>query len=208
MSLTCTCPGAAALGNIDANLCPEDIGQIQKIIFQRLKTDAGALNEFAAEPLLKAAWTTLLTALDSTKVIVSPYVSKPEINAGAAITQGSGNEVLNGIPMVVGEEPTPATFVLYGATSTTMNGLKALRCENNNLGCYFVNAAGQIIMQKVGSKFRPFPINGYFAGSKKIGGHQAKDENMLSFYLNPGYSDTLYVMSPTDFNGTSDLVNS
>lgn len=208
MALTCDCPNAAALANITAYTCPEDLGQIQKVIFQRLKTDAGLPNAFATEPLLKAAWTTVLTAADSTKVIVSPYINAPTAPAGAAITQGSGNEVLGGVPLIVGRESTPFTCNIKSAPqSTTILAMKKLQCEENNLGVYFVTESGKIIMQKVGTTYKPFEAKSFFISDKTLGGLSEKDMNAIQFSLMPNWSDTLYILKPTDFNPLNDLVN-
>lgn len=209
MGTLCNCPNAAAIDSITDFSCPEDLGQIQKIIFQRLKTDAGAANEFATAPVLKATWTAVLTAIDSTKVVISPYIMAPTAPAGAAITQGSGNEVIGGIPLVVGREATPFTCNIKSAPqSTTIVKMKKLQCEYNNLGVFFVTESGKIIANLVGTKYRPFDVKGFFVSDKSLGGLNEKDMNAIQFSLMPNWSDSLVVVSPTDFNPLTDLVNS
>lgn len=209
MALLCTCPNATAIAKITDFTCPEDLGQIQKIIFQRLKTSAGVANEFASEPKLLAAWTTVLTAADSTKVVITPYINAPVAPAGAAITQGSGNEVLGGIPLVVGREATNFSCNIKGAPqSTTIVEMKKLQCEINNLGVYFVTQSGAIVMQLVGGKYRPFEAKSFFVGDKNMGGYSEMDMNNVQFSLLPNWSDTLVIVKPTDFNPLTDIVNS
>ena len=75
MARFCQCPGLAALKSIPNATCSEGFGQIQKVIFQRLRQDNGKPNAFTTEkPITKLAnLTPLLAANDSTKIVVSPY---------------------------------------------------------------------------------------------------------------------------------------
>ena len=97
--MICKCPAATSIATVPNMTCPETFGQIQKVAFQRLYTDAGARNCFEGTPDGKdikklAAWTPLLAAVDSTKVAMSPYIQAPTAEGGAPRTFGGGNETL------------------------------------------------------------------------------------------------------------------
>jgi hypothetical protein len=67
------------LPDIPAVKCAESFGQIQKVAFQRLTKDDGSKNSFTTEKAitLLASWTPLLSAANSTKIVVSPYIQAP-----------------------------------------------------------------------------------------------------------------------------------
>lgn len=212
MGLNCGCPAAAALPSIVIPECAESMGQIQKIIFQRKFSAAGTLNSLVlatADPKLKASWTPLLTAADGTKVVVSPYIMGPTNEPGAARTFGGGNATLGGIELIIGREPSSFSAMLYSLDQTTIGKLKQLMCEN--LAVYLVDENGRIgaLADNVTTptKYYPIPIAKFFVGDKKFGGLEEPDSNVLEFSFFPNWSDKLKLLTPTDFNPLTDLVN-
>lgn len=210
--LTCQCPAAAALTTIPAQGCAESFGQIQKVAFQRLTT-AGVKNSFtsSADIKLKASWTALMSAADSTKVVISPYIQAPTVEAGAARTFGGGNETLGGVEQVIGREPTPFTGVIRAVSQSVIKAIKALQCEAtaDNLGVYLFDDNGNICAlkdQTTATTFYPIPIRALFVGDKSFGGLEAPDSNAIQWSFLPNYSDDLAIVSPTDFNPLTDLV--
>ena len=99
----CTCPAAEALTTIPSAGCPESLGQIQKIAFQRLRKADGTKNSFTSQNsiLLKASWTALMAASDGTKIVLSPYVQAPTNEPGSPRTFGGGNETLGGVEIII-----------------------------------------------------------------------------------------------------------
>lgn len=210
--ITCQCPAAAALTTIPAQGCAESFGQIQKVAFQRLTT-AGAKNSFtsSADIKLKASWTALMSAADSTKVVISPYIQAPTVEAGAARTFGGGNETLGGVEMIIGREPTPFTGVIRAVSQSVIKAIKALQCEAiaDNLGVYLFDENGNICAlkdQSTPTTFYPIPIRALFVGDKSFGGLEAPDSNAIQWSFLPNYSDDLAIVTPTDFNPLTDLV--
>lgn len=210
--ITCQCPAAAALTTIPAQGCAESFGQIQKVAFQRLTT-AGVKNSFtsSADIKQKASWTALMSAADSTKVVVSPYIQAPTVEAGAARTFGGGNETLGGVEMIIGREPTPFTGVIRAVSQSVIKAIKALQCEAiaDNLGVYLFDENGNICAlkdQTTPTTFYPIPIRALFVGDKSFGGLEAPDSNAIQWSFLPNYSDDLAIVSPTDFNPLTDLV--
>lgn len=209
MSLLCTCPAAAALGDIPAVACPESFGQIQKVAFQRLKKSDGTLNAFADEAAIKAlaSWTALLSAVDSTKVVVSPYINSPADSGGDARMSSGGNDDLGGIAEVLGGNPVQFTGSIRAVPQSVIKAMKELMCEAQagNLGVFLFDENGKIEAIKTSDdKFAPIPVRGLFIGSKIHGNFDAKDSNAISWYYADNYSDDLVIIVPS-FNPLTDL---
>lgn len=198
--------------DIPAVKCPESFGQIQKVAFQRLTTDAGAKNSFtsAAAITLLASWTPKLSAADSTKIVVSPYIQAPTAEAGAARTFGGGNETLGGVEEIIGREPTPFTGVIRKTAQAVIKAMKELQCESygDNLGIFLFDengAIGAIEDEATPGTYYPIPIRSLFIGDKTLGGLEAPDSNAISWSFLPNWSDNLAIVAP-DFNPLTDLV--
>lgn len=211
MGLICDCPLGAALPDVPVHDCPDSFGQIQKVIFQRLEKSAGEKNEFKTEGSnikLKASWTSLLSAEDGTKVVVSPYITAPTTEAGAMRTYGGGNETVGGIEINIGREPTSFSGNLLRESQDTVKALKQLQCEGN-LGVFLVDENGEIgaIADDPSSptSYTPIPIYGFFVSDKNLGGLEAPDTNVISWKFMPNWSDNLVRVKPTDFNPLTDL---
>ena len=198
--------------DIPAVKCPESFGQIQKVAFQRLTTDAGAKNSFtsAAAITLLASWTPKLSAADSTKIVISPYIQAPTAEAGAARTFGGGNETLGGVEEIIGREPTPFTGVIRKTAQSVIKAMKELQCESygDNLGVFLFDengAIGAIKDEATEGTYYPIPIRSLFIGDKTLGGLEAPDSNAISWSFLPNWSDNLAIVAP-DFNPLTDLV--
>lgn len=209
--MICKCPAGTALPNIPVSNCPESFGQIQKVAFQRLTKDDGNKNSFTSEKAITAlvSWTTLLSAVDSTKVVVSPYIQAPTAEAGAAITFGGGNETLGGVEEIIGREPTPFTGVMRKLPQKIIKILKELQCESwgDNLGVYLFDENGAIGAIKDANNegtYYPIPIRSLFIGDKTLGGLEALDSNAIQWLFLPNWSDDLAIVAP-EFNPLTDL---
>ena len=211
--ITCQCPANAALTTIPAQGCAESFGQIQKVAFQRLNSSAGTKNSFTSSAAigLKASWTALMAAEDGTKIVVSPYIQAPEVEAGAARTFGGGNETLGGVEQVIGREPSSVTGAMRAVAQKVIKAMKDLQCESmaDNLGIYLFDENGNICAvqdQTTATTFYPIPIRSLFVGDKVFGGLEAPDSNAIQWTFLPNYSDDLAIVTPTDFNPLTDLV--
>lgn len=209
--MICTCPAATALTTITAVTCPENFGQIQKVAFQRL-TASGVKNAFTTtNPIATlASWTTFKAAADSTKIVVSPYINAPTVEAGEARTFGGGNDTLGGIEEILGASPTSFSAVLRKMPSATIRDLKKLMCEADagNLGVYLFDENGMIGAiqdSAVLTTYYPIPVRSLFVGDKSLGGFEAPDSNAISWSFLPDWSDYLAKVAPSDFNPLTDL---
>lgn len=207
MGLQCGCPAGAALPDIENMQCKESLGQVQKLLIQRTYKTAGEKNTIES-PETKASWTTLLSAKDGTKVIITPYVESPETEPGAKRTVGGGNASVGGIEKVIGREPTTFTSALNEVPQRIIAQLKKLQCEEISVA--FIDEYGRIGMYADDpaepTKYGMFPISGFFIGDKDLGGLENLDSNALEFSLFPNWSDNLVIVKPDDFNAL-DLVN-
>lgn len=211
MGLLCACPEAAAPGDIPIDNCPESIGQVQKVLFQRIYSAPGVKNKIViatTNPNVLATWTPLLAAADGTKVVPTPYIQAPVTEPGAAREFGGGNETLGGIPLIIGREPTTFTGAVYNGSQKMIEAMKAYQCET--IGVYLIDEYGRVIGltddHDAPTEVYPIPINGLFIGDKSLGGLESVDMNAVSWRYFPNWSDKLHIVTPTDFNGLSDLV--
>ena len=212
MGLLLNCPVGAELADIPVDECPSSLGQVQKVIFQRIYSGAGTKNTFlaaTADPKLKASLTAVLSAANGTKVVPSPYLNAPTTEAGAAKTYGGGNETLGGVEIIIGREPTSFTANILRVAQKTISALKSYMSEN--VGVYLVDEYGRIACLAdnvtTPTAYYPIPISSLFVGDKSLGGLEAPDMNVISWKFFPNWSDNLVFVTPTDFNALSDLVN-
>ena len=205
----CSCPAGAALPAVPNASCPQDFGQCQKIIFQRIFKTAGTKNSFTQSASIKqlSSWTTLFSASDGTKCVITPYVEAPTSDGGDAITFGGGNDTVGGTTKVIGRNPVNMSFVMRQMTQDVIKALKGLQCEDE-LGVYLVNGDGQILaLSSADNEYTPIPIRSLFISDLKLMGLDNPDENALSFSFLPNWSDDAKVVTP-EFNPLTDLSNS
>lgn len=204
----CSCPAGAALPAVPNASCPQDFGQTQKIIFQRIFKTAGTKNSFTQTASIKqlSSWTALFSASDGTKCVITPYVEAPTSDGGDAITFGGGNDTVGGTTKVIGRNPVNMSFVMRQMTQDVIKALKGLQCEDE-LGVYLVNGDGQILaISSADNVYTPIPIRSLFISDLKLMGLDNPDENALSFSFLPNWSDDAVVVTP-EFNPLTDLVN-
>lgn len=210
MGLNCGCPAGAHLADLEINECKESLGQIQKVIFQRIYKSTGVVNKIPAESIkAKTQMTALATAADGTKIIISPYVQNPGTEPGAARTFGGGNQTLGGIEIVIGREPTTFSGIIYQEAQSVIKTLKQYSCEN--IGVYLIDENGNIgaLTEDNGANYTPIPIGKFFVGDKKLGGFEEPDSNTIEWNFFPNWSDNLVIIkaSELDYNPLTDLAN-
>lgn len=208
MGLNCGCPAGTHLADLTIAECKESLGQIQKVIIQRIYSSAGTKNAIPAESIkTKTAMTALFSAADGTKLIISPYIQNPATEPGAARTFGGGNQTLGGVEIVIGREPTAFTGVIYQEAQSTIKTMKQYSCEN--IGVYLIDENGNIGAIKNGTSYEPIPVGKFFVGDKNLGGFEEPDSNAIEWSFFPNWSDDLEIVkaSTLDYNPLTDLVN-
>lgn len=220
MPITCQCPAATAIPNVPNANCAETFGQIQKIALVRLRKANGDRNAFVVTGSVGqgtgsitklASWETFLSAVDGSKIVVTPYINSPVDGGGDARQSSGGNDDLGGIPEVLGGNPVTFTGSLRAIPQKIAKALKQLTCESNakNLGVYLFDENGNIEAiqdQETETTFYPIPIYSFYVGDKLHGNYDAKDNNPISWAYKEGYSDDLVIVKP-DFNPLTDLQN-
>ena len=210
MGLNCGCPAGAHIADLSIAECKESMGQLQKVLFQRIYKTAGTLNSID-DLTKKASFTTLLSAADGSKVTVSPYIQGPTTEPGAARTFGGGNETLGGIEIIIGREPTTFTGTIYQESQKTIAQLKQYMCEN--VGVYLIDENGNIgcLVDDIDAptKYMPIPIGKLFVGDKNLGGFENPDSNTIEWSFFPNWSDKFFIVKREnmDYNPLTDLVN-
>lgn len=202
----CTCPLSASLTDITQDACPLNIGQIQKIYFQRTPYTWDG-----TDITLKADWDTLRTAGDDTKVVVSPLIGgDPVIEAGEAITiGGNDNTTRSGVELVTGAGPSNFSARFDSLSPKAEREMKQFICEGK-LGVYFVTEDQKIWCwvddpDAATPKEQPIPVESAFFTDRNNGGFGTLDSNILSFKLRKGWSECLVQITPADFNPLVDL---
>lgn len=193
---SCVCPPPASIGTIPVDDCPVRIGQIQRVIFQR----SGFVFDGTAgkDITLEADWDTLYAAVDSTKVVITPFFGgNPVIEAGEAITVGGGdNSTLNGITRVTGANPSSFSTEFYNMKSDVENALKALECEKN-LVAYFITEDGKIAVREIAaSEYTGYGVQTLFTSDRGVQGYAADDILSLTFQLVRNWSSELELITP------------
>lgn len=206
----CPCISGSALPNVpNATGCAIDFGQIQKIVFQRIFSSGTTENKFTTTTPIGtlSSWTTLFSADDGTKMVITPYVENPNPDGGDAITYGGGNDTLGGETKILGRNPINMTFAMRQIPQNIAKALKALTCENA-LGVYLINNEGQILATKgsTSGDYSPIPVKNVFVSDLKLMGLETPDENTLSFSFIPNWSDDVEIVTPS-FNPLTNLAN-
>ena len=175
--------------------------------------DDGTKNKFSAtsgfsEINSLANWQARITAADSTKIVISPYIYSPTQESGAARTFGGGNDSLNGVEEIIGREPSTFSASLRNVPQSIAKILKSLQCEN--IGVYLIDGNGNvealgIVDENNNEWIMPIPIKAFFVGDKTHGGIDAPDANVIQWSFVPNYSDTLKIFTIDTFNVLSDL---
>ena len=206
-------PPSASLPDLECVRCSERFGQIQKVAFQRIMNDDGTKNKFSAvsgfsEINSLANWQALMTAADSTKIVISPYIYSPTQESGVARTFGGGNDSLNGVEEIIGREPSTFSASLRNVPQSIAKVLKSLQCEN--VGVYLIDGNGNvealgIVDENNNEWIMPIPIKAFFVGDKTHGGIDAPDANVIQWSFVPNYSDYIKIFTVDTFNVLSDL---
>lgn len=206
MSILCTCPQAAAISDVPITDCPDEMGQIQKVILQRVFS-TGSTKNAIADPTLLASWTPLLASATGTKAVQTPYLHGPATEPGAARTFGGGNATLGGIELIVGREATAFTANFMREHQKTIKALKEYQCEN--VGVWLVDEFGRIGClvddHDTPTEYYPIPVSGLFVGDRNLGGLEEPDMNAIMWKFFPNWSDMMVIVTPSDFNPLTEL---
>jgi hypothetical protein len=206
----CACPPSASLEAIPSNDCGLNIGQIQKLIFQRKQATASPTVPAVADAADLATWTALKALTTNAKVIVTPFTEEVVVPRGTFIKEGGDdNSTLNGVALIVGAGFIPVTGVFRSLAQAVIRSLKKLNCENYaNLTVGFINEDGKIFGISTGAAttdFRLIPIYSFGIADAGAEGLNTHDKAPFEFGLKHGWRDNLVAITPADFDALTDL---
>ena len=185
-TICCPIPTGIASAVTVLNPCPEDVGQIQKLIFWR----RGNSIDTVANAILTATWDALVIALDDTRVVFSPFVANVESPFSEPREFGGSNETRWGSPIRKGAQSTTFKASMYQEDQDVIASLKDLACEA--LDVLFINEANQLIYNEGpgGAVVQGFQIveSSFNISDKGIGGQDDADVNIMTFNLKPNWS--------------------
>ena len=207
--LTCTCPLAEAIEDIDPLVCGENFGQIQKLVIGRRNTTPRFPTFTGAVALgadLLGSWNTYKIATDATKLQTTPFITNLAIPAVEAIREGAdSNATIDGIPEVIGETTPLVPGEIRGLPATIRRQLKSLSCYND-LVAFFINEVGRIIGATPDDvQFQAIPIFALHVGDPINDGKNTVDRTPFTFALRAGWADNLAFCDPSDFDARNDL---
>lgn len=205
----CECPQPAAIGAIPAFTCGEDFGQIQKFVFQRRQANPSFPTFNTAgvgDASLLASWTPLKAAADSTKVVATPFFEAFTIPPVDAITEGGDdNTTLDGVAVVVGQTTPVGVGNFRSLPAAIFAALKLYNCEPD-LTVFMISEFGKIIGQSPdGVKFTGIPVSEFFIGDKGVQGKNTQDKYNFRLAFRAGWSETIKIVNPADFDARYDL---
>ncbi|MCC3156445.1 hypothetical protein LJ737_04305 [Hymenobacter sp. 15J16-1T3B] len=198
-----TCTRPAALSNVSKQDCPIDFKQIQRIILQRLGF------KFATEAEMKtlAAWTPLLAAADSTKVVLSPFTTGFVIPPSEpTFINENDNNSLNGMGKFTGLNSVKPTGRFVGLESAIWEQMQQFSTESDaalgveRLGAYLLNQDGAILHNDLG----PIPLANFYVADPGSEGFRAETIIPFGFSLKGGWYKGVQLLQPS-FNPLVDL---
>lgn len=187
MGLFCSCPGETALPDVTVQNCPFDMGQVQKIIFQRLSATPISDSESLAD------WQALKAVTTDEKIVVSPLVFNPVFAAGDENVYGeNSNETPGGKGVKLGEWDSVFTGDFSQQVPAVVEALKKLECESN-LGVFLVAQDGRMFCKKIETTsgtppvtvrtYAPIPVSRFSLKSYTGGGLESPMRNEWTIKL-------------------------
>ena len=206
MSLEILCPLPAAIANLTPVDCPENFGQITKIVFQRIGTSFPAAAGGIGDIDLLASWTALKVAADATKVQVGPFQEAFVLPMSEPIEEGGDdNSTTFGTSVLLGDGQVAPNGMYRGIPAPQLLELKQFIAESaiyGKLGVYFINEHGNIIASNLtGTEHSPFPISGYHISSIGSEGFNTHNKVTFKFNMRANWSNKFVIVKPTDFDG-------
>lgn len=191
-----TCARPAALSNVSKQDCAIDFGQLQRSALQRLGTPF----ETEAEMKDLANWTPLKTALDSSKIVLTPFHPGFVIPASepSFVNEGDNNS-LNGMGKYTGLNAVKPTGRYVGLESAIWEQMQQFSSESaaelgiERLGIYLFNERGQILHKNLG----PIPLANFYVADPGSEGFKAETIVPFGFTLQGGWYKGVQLLTPS-----------
>lgn len=193
--MLCDCTANAALPVIGAKRCGVNFGQLQVLGFVKIGdepkvSDASLL--LKTNVSVKANWEAAL-AEDTPKVVLSPVLYNPTVEAGDARTWGGDNATPDGVEFQVGANASTLTAELRNVDPKVAAAMKELRCmaENGQLGMVMFDSDDEVIGNDGETKLEVIPVRSLFVSDRVMGNLTEPDYHNLTIGLAPDWSDKL-----------------
>ncbi len=167
--------------------CGFNIEQLIKAGFQKVQD----VPSFTGVPPFEItdgdAWDALITAVDDSKMIISPFMTNLVIPPSEEITLGKGdNSSVNGIGKYTGEGNVTVTGTFDTLTDEAREALKELTCHSDptqgeGIWIYPMNNTNKIAYKD--ADFKGFQIYNFRVGSRDNQGKGTVDNTAFSFEL-------------------------
>ena len=203
------CPAITPITSVVAQNCPEIWDQVQVIAFQeRGDTSFSAVGDLQA----LAIWTTLLAAVDSTKVQAG-LVYNPIFNASEELTVGGNdNTTQDGIPDSNGEGFTALTWEFRNLLAENKRAMLDWRphsiasVTDTNLVAFFFARGNKLIYNTVdGSEFTGFPVYNLRISSVSTQGLNSQNIYLSGVSVGENW-DNYFATTQVAFNPKVDLL--
>ncbi len=152
----------------------------------------------------------LITAVDDTKIVISPYLDTVVIPPSEAITVGGGdNTTLNGRQLVVGATNPIVTGEARSISAEIQAALQALEL-GEDLVWFGINQFNQLIGRDAypghpGENIVGIPLHALFVGDAGNEGFAKDDKTKIRFGVDYQWRNNIYIKKP-DFDAKASLV--
>lgn len=194
------------LPKITRDSCGEDFGQLQLVAFVDL-ADTSTLEALTAESVkTRTTWTGLMAG-ENPKVVISPILFNPAVNAGGEREWGGGNATPDGKTYTLGKDPTELTAELRRATGVQQKEMEELQCmaEADRLGIFLFDGDGRVMAGERDGAFAPIKAMKVFVSDRTMVGADEPDYNALSIQMEGGWSAGRKVVDLDNWRG-ADLI--
>ena len=196
----CTCP-AGVFDTIVSDACKTHrFGKVARVDFQKVLT---ANNFIAGTNGIETAtaWTGLTSAVDDTKVTVSPFVASVSFGEAEVI---EGSENFQGAPTTSGLRPPMVTVMIEDANPDQVAAINSLFCQDSGgvIGVAFVLSNDSILVNEVTDtplthSFIPISTETFTPGSPTREGELGSRFNYtFSFKLSADWFENSAIVQP------------
>lgn len=194
--MLCDCTSNVALPVIGAKRCGVNFGQLQVLAFVKIGDEpvAGESGSLFLKTNVgnKALWEAAL-AETTPKVVLSPVLYNPTVEAGDARTWGGENATPDGVEFQVGANATTLTAELRNVDPKVAAAMKELRCmaENGQLAMVMFDSDDEVIGADGETAIVAIPVRSLFVSDRVMGNLTEPDYHNLTIGLAPDWSDAL-----------------
>lgn len=199
--LNSECPLPSVLEDIVEAACPQQFGQIQKLIVRMIQPEGDTGFALDADILSKADWEAFKVSVTNTKIVLTPNIPGIVIPNSETLTEeGGNNNTIDGVSILVGKGVVKVTGKCLNMPVSVAKSLEGLTKFSNVSGntlieAFFLNEAGQIIYKKV-TDITGFPIYNFVVSSVGTEGYNKANTHMVSFEMKGDWDNGLTIASP------------